>query len=206
MFKFWKERKEPTQQPEEANSSPENASAEPTPVNRSIVREALLFVREFIIALVISLLVTRFIFIIPLVPTGSMIPTINIDERILVDKFTRRFTPIKRGEIVVFPCPDTPEELYVKRVIGLPGETVEIKETKVFINGELLDEPYLAVDTLGRYGPYHVPEGHIFVMGDNRNYSKDSRAWVTTNYVNLNDISGRGIAVLWPLSHIRSLR
>ena len=167
--------------------------------------EVMVFLREFAIALALSLLLTRFVFIIPLVPTGSMIPTINIDERIFVDKITRHFSPVKHGDIVVFPSPDTPEELYVKRVIAMAGDVLEIYDGGVYLNGELLDEPFIADVTQGRYGPYHVPEGHIFVMGDNRNHSRDSRKWVTTNYVPLSAVQGRGVAVLWPLSALRWL-
>ncbi|MCL2548156.1 MAG: signal peptidase I [Symbiobacteriaceae bacterium] len=168
-------------------------------------REILSFGREFIIALIISILVTQFVFIIPLVPTGSMIPTISVNERILVDKLTRRFSPIKRCDIVVFPCPDTPEELYVKRAIGMPGDKVEIYNDTVFINDIALEEPYLTVKTHGTFGPYYVPEGHIFVLGDNRNLSRDSRLWTTTPYVALTAVQGRGVAVMWPLSQIRWL-
>ena len=185
-------------------SAPESKTASESSDN-TWKQEVVSFLREFLIALVISLLITRFVLIIPLVPTASMVPTINVNERIIVDKLSHYFSTIKRGEIVVFPCPDTPEELYVKRVIGLPGETVTIHDNTVFIDGVPLNEPYLVVDTLGYYGPYHVPEGHIFVMGDNRNTSRDSRAWVTTNYVSLNEVQGRGLAVLWPLNHMRWL-
>jgi len=160
-------------------------------------REILSFGREFLIALVFSILITQFVFIIPLVPTGSMIPTINIDERILVDKLTQRFMPVKRGDIVVFPCPDTPEELYVKRVVGMPGDKVEIYSETVFINDEPLDEPYLVVETYGNYGPYYVPQGHIFVMGDNRNNSQDSRSW-SDSFVTRDMILGKLYVEIYP--------
>lgn len=174
--------------------------------SEAVKRELVSFGKEFLFALVVAMLITRFIFIIPTVPTGSMIPTIKIDERVLVDKISVHFQAIERGEIVVFPYPDNPDELFIKRVIGLPGETVEVYGEKVYINGQALDEPYLSVRTLGTDGPFEVPEGHIFVMGDNRNESNDSRRWRSTHYVALSDVQGRGIAVLWPLNALRWLR
>ena len=161
--------------------------------------------KEFIFALITALLITQFVFTLPLVPSGSMIPTIKIGERVLVDKLTTWFVPVQRGEIVIFPCPDAPHEDYIKRVIGLPGETVLIREGNVYIDDVVLDEPYLVEDTRGTFGPYYVPEGHIFVMGDNRNTSADSRYWRSTPYVDLKDVSGRGRAIIWPLGSIRSL-
>lgn len=163
------------------------------------------WVKSLAIAVVIALLLKQYVLFLPKVPTGSMVPTIGLDERILVDKLTYRFAPIQRGEIVVFPQPDNTDELYVKRVIGLGGETVDIHDGQVFINGNPLDEPYLHVVTQGRFGPYQVPEGQLFLMGDNRNNSRDSRYWIKTHYIRMQDVQGRARAIIWPLGHIRWL-
>ena len=192
--------------PEDKPADNEEEGKQEPEEKRNWRREAVMFIREFAMALIISLLLTRYVFIIPLVPTGSMIPTINIDERILVDKITRFFSPLKHGDIVVFPCPDSPEELYVKRIVAMAGDTLEIYGGEVYLNGVPLDEPFIAAPTEGIYGPYLVPEGHIFVMGDNRNHSRDSRKWVTTNYVEVSAVQGRGVVVLWPLNAMRRLR
>ncbi|MGE5654183.1 MAG: signal peptidase I [Bacillota bacterium] len=164
------------------------------------------WVKTLAVALVLALLIKNFLVEFPLVPTGSMIPTIQLQERIVVDKLTYRFKPVQRGDIVVFPNPDNNAELYVKRAIGLPGETVEIHDGKVFINGEALDEPYLRVVTQGRFGPYKVPEGHYFFLGDNRNSSRDSRFWTATHYIAAKDVKGKAQAIIWPLNKIRALR
>ncbi len=164
------------------------------------------WVKTLAFALVLALLIKNFLVEFPLVPTSSMVPTIGVKERIVVDKLTYRFKPVQRGDVVVFPNPDNPSELYVKRAIGLGGETVEIHDGKVFVNGEALDEPYLRVVTQGRFGPYKVPEGHYFFLGDNRNSSRDSRYWDSTHYVAAKDVKGKAQAIIWPLNKMRALR
>jgi len=183
-------------------SSPDNA----TKTSRfSLLYEIYEIFKELLFAIAVTVLLTRFVFIVPIVPSGSMIPTIQIDQRVLVDKMSVHFRPLDRGEIVVFPCPDIPEDLYIKRVIGLPGDLVEIHDSQVFVNGNPLTEPYLAEMMHYSNESYSVPEGHIFVLGDNRNVSNDSRRWRSTHYVNLQDISGRGLAIVWPLADIHWL-
>jgi signal peptidase I len=124
------------------------------------------------------------------VPTGSMEDTIMAGDRIIAGRFSYWFSDPERGDIAVFRYPDDESKLYVKRVIGLPGETVEIKGGEVYIDGEVLEEPYLDVETIGDFGPYEVPEESYFMMGDNRNDSQDSRYWNNT-FVKRNKILGK---------------
>lgn len=175
-------------------------------MSNSTGREVWEWVKSLGIALVIALVIKTFVVELPLVPTGSMVPTIGIGERILVDKLTYRFKPVQRGDIAVFPNPDDTSQLYVKRVIGLGGETVEIHGGKVFIDGKVLDEPYLKVVTEGNWGPYKVPVGEYFMMGDNRNSSRDSRYWVATHYIPQSQIKGKAQFIVFPFNSIRTLK
>ena len=111
------------------------------------------------------------------VPTASMENTICIGDRIVALRPAYLFSEPERGDIIVFPCPDDESQYYVKRIIALPGETVEIREGKVYIDGaeEPLRETYLKEEPYGAAGPFEVPEKAYFVMGDNRNVSADSR-------------------------------
>lgn len=117
------------------------------------------------------------------IPTGSMLSTIQINDRLLIDKLAYRFSEPQRGDIVVFNPPKTLQEqkfydAFIKRVIGLPGDTVEVKNNQVFINGTALEESYLDPGNQPKYeyGPVVVPQGAYWVLGDNRNNSHDSHA------------------------------
>lgn len=98
---------------------------------------------------------------------------------------------------MIFKFPDDEKVLYIKRVIGLPGETLEVKDGHVYINGAVLDEPYLNVTTDGSFGPYRIPEGGYFMMGDNRNDSADSRYWHNT-YLYRDGMVGKAVFRYWP--------
>jgi signal peptidase I len=141
-----------------------------------ITKEALSWGKDILIAIIIALFIRQFVLAHTVIPTGSMIPTIEINDHVLVNKLSYHFTEPKRGDIIVFH-----EEIdLIKRVIGLPGEEIDLKDGKVFINGEPLLEDYLnePMDT-NIQGflefPYRIPENSYFVMGDNRNVSQDSR-------------------------------
>ena len=132
----------------------------------------------------------------------SMQPNYPNGEFLLTDKVTYRFNPPQRGDVIVFKAPVNEEDDYIKRIIGLPGETVSIKNGHVYINGKMLEENYLA-STLytsgGLFLPNDkevvVPQDHFFVLGDNRPYSSDSRAW---GFVPRQNIIGRAWLVYWP--------
>jgi len=133
-----------------------------------------------------------------------MRPTLVNGERLVVNKFLYRFRAPERGEIIVFRYPRDPSRDFIKRVIAVPGDTVEIKEGRVFVNGQLLNENYILEKTRGSYPLSTVPEGHVFVMGDNRNNSEDSR-FRDVGFVSKDMIKGKAIVVFWPLDHLKSL-
>ncbi len=154
------------------------------------VKEILAWVLTIVLAIVAAKAINKFVIIKAEVPTGSMEHTIEVNDCIMGLQLAYLFSSPKRGDIVIFPYPDEPETTYVKRVIGLPGETVEIKNGFVYIDGEPIEEPYLKEEMRGRYGPYEVPEGCYFMMGDNRNSSQDSRKWKNT-YLKEEDIMAK---------------
>lgn len=144
------------------------------------IKEILAWVLTIVLAIVAARVINKYVIIKAEVPTGSMEHTIEVDDCILGLQLAYLFGGPERGDIVIFPYPDNPEVTYVKRVIGLPGETVEIKNGAVYIDGEPIKEPYLKEAMKGEYGPYVVPEGCYFMLGDNRNSSQDSRKWTNT--------------------------
>jgi len=119
------------------------------------------------------------------IPSGSMLPTLRIGDYLLVNKLVYLFRPIRRGDIIVFKFPQDETRDFIKRVVGLPGETLEIRDRQVFIDGKPLHEPYAVYSEpplLRSPTPYHlapmvIPPGHLFMMGDNRDNSLDSRFW-----------------------------
>lgn len=129
----------------------------------------------------------------------SMMPTLRSGERLLVDKLTYRFRDPQRGEIIVFRYPADPSHHFIKRVIGLPGDLVEIRGGRVYINGVALEESYTSSPTLSRFTSGVVPEDHYFVLGDNRINSQDSRSPLV-GYVPRKLIVGRAILRFWPLT------
>jgi signal peptidase I len=131
----------------------------------------------------------------------SMQPTLHQDQFILVNKLAYRLGDFQRGDIIVFHFPGDPREDYIKRVIGLPGDTVEIRDQNVFVNGQMLEEDYVAA--LPNYTKTTVvPEDGLFVLGDNRNQSSDSHMWGT---VPVNNVVGKALIVYWPLEELKIL-
>ena len=128
----------------------------------------------------------------------SMVPTFNSGEFIIVSKLAYKLGEPERGDIVVFHLPRDPDQEYIKRVIGLPGETISVHDGKVFVNDQMLNEPYLGADT-GYTGTWVVPEGTIFVLGDNRNNSSDSHSW---GPVPMEYVVGKAVFVYWPLTSL----
>jgi signal peptidase I len=131
----------------------------------------------------------------------SMKPTLLPGEFLLVNKMAYKFSGMQRGDIVVFHNPQKITEDFIKRLIGLPGDTVEIKDGVVIVNQVPLIEPYI-MELPNYQGRWQVPAGSIFVLGDNRNSSSDSHAW---GFVPLDNIMGKAIAVYWPLQKAQVL-
>ncbi len=137
------------------------------------------WIKTIILAAAIALFINFVVIVNAYVPTGSMENTVMAGDRVVALRLSYVFGEPERGDVAIFKYPDDPEQkvLYVKRIIGMPGDTVEVKDGGVYINGELLEEDYTREITEGNYGPYEVPEGCYFMMGDNRNNSLDSRFW-----------------------------
>ncbi len=131
------------------------------------------------------------------VPTGSMEETVMTGSRILINRLIYAVEEPQRGDIVAFYWPDNPKEIFLKRVMGLPGETIQGIDGYVYINGVKLEEDYTPQKLERDFGPFTVPEGGYFMMGDNRNNSKDSRYWQNP-YVEKDDMLGRVKIVFYP--------
>ncbi|HEY6582880.1 MAG TPA: signal peptidase I [Rubrobacter sp.] len=138
------------------------------------------------------------------IPSGSMIPTLEIGDRVLVNKFIYRFTEPERGDIIVFQSVDNPDEDLIKRVVGLPGDTIAVRRGKLVLNGEPQKEPFTNKNLPDRsfYAKITVPKGHVFVMGDNRGNSADSRVFGPLPKKN---IEGEAFIRFWPPHRIGGL-
>lgn len=152
-----------------------------------------------IFVVIVVLIVNNFILINAKIPSPSMEQTIMTGDRVFGNRLAYLFQDPERFDIVVFKYPDDETKLFIKRIIGLPGETVEIRDGKVYINGseEPLDDSFTPETPLGDYGPYTVPENSYFMMGDNRNHSSDSRFW-NNPYVSEDKILGKAILRYFP--------
>ena len=184
----------------------------------SLLRELPILI---LIALVVAVLIKTFFVQAFYIPSGSMIPTLEVNDRVLVNKLSPRFGVPNRGDVIVFDSPSGnadrgsfPGNIFrsvgesigvvsrdadlIKRVIGLPGEVVEIRDNMVFVDGGALDEPYLAEGTrMADMPAVTVPPGELFVMGDNRSFSSDSRAFGT---ISEEEVVGRAFSKVWPPS------
>jgi len=186
---------------------------------KSTIRE---YFESIVIAVILALFIRTFVVQAFKIPTGSMEENLLIGDHLLVNKFVfgptasaieRKLlpvTPIKRDDVLVFKYPEDPERDFIKRVIGLPGEKVELREKKVYINDKALDEPYVhflqppgensefhevtSFDVRERYGPVTVPPNHYFVMGDNRDNSQDSRYW---GFLPRENVKGKALVIYW---------
>jgi signal peptidase I len=193
---------------------------EPGTYKKSTLRE---YFESICIAVILALFIRTFVVQAFKIPTGSMEKNLLIGDHLLVNKFVygptvtsieEKILPIdevKRGDVVVFKYPEEPERDFIKRAIGLPGDTVELRNKKVFINGKPLDEPYVQFldppssglegaadftdfDVRRQYGPVTVPPNHYFMMGDNRDNSQDSRYW---GFLPREYVKGKALMVYW---------
>ena len=182
---------------------------------KSTARE---YFESILVAVVLALFVRTFVFQAFKIPTGSMKPNLLVGDHLIVNKFIFApaasalerallpMRPIERGDILVFKYPEEPERDFIKRVIGLPGETLELRNQTILINGQPLGESYahylfpevaaahLQDDVRRKYGPVTVPDGHYFMMGDNRDDSQDSRFW---GFLPQSYVKGRALFIYW---------
>jgi signal peptidase I len=186
-----------------------------TTFKKSTARE---YTESIIIAVILALFIRTWVVQAFKIPTGSMENNLLVGDHLLVDKFAfapslssfeRTFLPIstiKRGDVIVFKYPVEPDRDFIKRVIGLPGETLEVKRKTVYINGKPLTEPYVhfnlplspgkteTLDVREDYGPVTVPPDQYFMMGDNRDNSADSRFW---GFLPADYIKGKALMIYW---------
>ena len=174
---------------------------------RSIIGSMMYWARDLLLSVVIAIIVILFLYQPVKVEGTSMMPALTDQERIFINKFVYRFHmgDIERGDMVVFWYPNDPTKSYIKRVIGLPGDKIEIDHGTVIIDGKPLAETYVPEeyrDTVSLLSET-VPEGEYFVLGDHRSSSNDSRSW---GMVPRHDIYGKAVFVYWPLDKIGVLR
>ncbi|MAT43531.1 MAG: signal peptidase I [Anaerolineaceae bacterium] len=131
----------------------------------------------------------------------SMKPTLQPGELLLVNKLAYRLGEPDHGDVVIFHYPGNPQEDYIKRIIGIPGDEILIQDGKVVVNGTELEEPYISAPPAYR-GSWKVPEEQIFVLGDNRNQSSDSHSW---GFVPFENLVGKALVVYWPVDQIKVL-
>ena len=184
---------------------------EPSP-RKPFVKKIIHLIREIletvISAVLIALLINLFLVRATQVSGQSMEPNLHTDQRLIIEKlsynpYLRQYLGLgspQRGDVVVLRLPAQGDELLIKRIIGLPGDVVTIQNGQVLVNDQALQEPYLNDNTIGAFGPMTVPPLHIFVLGDNRNFSNDSRSF---GAIPLRDVIGRAWFSYWPANEIR---
>lgn len=179
-------------------TEPSNSPERPGRVSQATgwLRE---LVETLVPAVVIAILINLFLAQATRVYGQSMEPNLHTDQRLVIEKLSYHFHGPRRGDVVVLQLPDQSDELLIKRVVGLPGERIEIHEGRVFIDGAALDEPYLDQVTSGFLASQIVPPLHVFVLGDNRMASNDSRSF---GPVPLENIMGKAWASYWPPAEI----
>ncbi len=193
----------PTKKKTPAQPEKQSASQGPNKA-KSLTRE---YTEALVIAVVLALFIRTFIVQAFKIPSGSMLDTLQIGDHILVNKFIYSFTKPQRGDIIVFKYPEDPKRDFIKRVIGLPGDTLEISNQIVYINGKPLKEPYVRHELkLGEadfiaqrdnFDKLYIPPGFYFMMGDNRDSSMDSRYW---GYLKEDMIRGKAFLIYWSIS------
>jgi len=172
------------------------------------------YIQAIIIAVILAFIIRRFVIQAYKIPSGSMLETLQIGDHILVNKFIYYFKDPQRGDILVFKYPKDKKRDFIKRVVGLPGDTLEIRDKGVYINGSPLDESYAVfkdsenifnknhpayyIDPYARnrdnFGPKVIPENNYFMMGDNRDFSQDSRYW---GFLDRELIEGKALIIYW---------
>lgn len=149
------------------------------------------------VAILLGQFINHFLITNAYIPTGSMESTIPTKSRVIGNRLAYLNSEPERGDIIIFPYPDNEKEIFIKRIIGLPGETVEVIDGVVYIDDVILEEDYLKEPMVGSFGPYTVPDNCYFVMGDNRNDSLDARYW-KNKFVEKEKIQSKAIFMLFP--------
>jgi len=182
---------------------PASLPVTPPATQPSTARTAISWLRDLSVSVVIAIIVILFLYQPVKVEGTSMTPALVNDERIFINKFVYRFgiSDIVRGDTIVFWAPEDSTKSYIKRVIGVPGDVVEIVDGTVILNGKPQEEPYIRDDYRDRMSMTRrfVEAGHYFVLGDHRNSSNDSRSWGT---VPRDAIYGKAVFVYWPLDRL----
>jgi len=172
---------------------------------KSTMRFLFEVVQIVVIAIALSWVLRTYVVEARQIPTPSMVPTIQIGDRVIVDKFYfKYFDHIRSGDIIVFRPPPKANDTrdFIKRVVGLPGDKVEIKSNTTYINDNPLYEPYITHQSNNNFGPVVVPNDSVFVMGDNRNNSDDSRVW---GFLPMQNIIARNLVRYWPMDQFGPL-
>lgn len=170
---------------------------------KGLIGEILGYLIPIALAVIVAMLLKTFVFANAVVPTGSMLNTIQEKDRIIASRLAYNNEDPQRYDVVIFKYPDNENQIFVKRIIGLPGETVEIVNGVVYVtktDGEIiqLDDSFVTnAEPIGDYGPFNVPEDCYFMLGDNRNESHDSRFW-TNKYVHKDKILGKVMFKYFP--------
>lgn len=160
--------------------------------------------QAILIAFLIAFVIRTFLFQPFWVPSTSMVPTLKVNDRIIVNEIFLRYAHIGRGDVMVFEYPLDRELIYVKRIVGLPGETIEIKNDGIYIDDVMLDEPWLENDfSYEQLGPLTIPDDAYFALGDNRPFSADSRYW---GFVPEENFVGKASVIYWPLKRIGRIK
>src|SRR6202790_1800338 len=184
--------------------TPQDVSASQANTHHLLRNEIRVWTRDLLIAIGLALVIIVFLYQPVKVEGTSMAPLLSDQERIFINKFVYRFEDIHRGDVVVFWYPLDRSKSFIKRVIGLPGETVDIRHGLLYVNGQLIPEPYVPPQytDVSDFGPVKVPKDSYFVMGDHRISSNDSRAFgpVASQF-----IYGRAVFAYWPVDHFGSL-
>lgn len=182
------------------HSEPETKMQDDGKKKKSALRETVEIVA---IALALAFVIKTFVVGNYLVPSGSMLPTIEINDKVVATNFSYWFDGPKRGDVVVFRYPLDTKKDYIKRCIGEPGDVIEFRDSKLYVNGAHVEEPYLPEDLeFDDFGPVLVPEDSYFMCGDNRNHSSDSRSW---GFVEKKHIIAKAQFIYWPFDRWGSL-
>lgn len=183
------------------NFSQPTEIADEKPENKSKVKSFFLEIfQTLVLALIFYFIIDSF-FPRVRVENISMKPTLQPGELLLVNKLAYKLGQPRHGDVIVFHYPGNPSEDYIKRLIGLPGDNIQIQGGLVYINGQAMDEPYISTPP-NYQGSWEVPEDSYFVLGDNRNQSSDSHSW---GFVPIGNVVGKALIVYWPLEQIKVL-